>query len=181
MGTTGNAATTEQHDPADADAPAITWARFWELVDVLGGEAGTSTCADVEAGCERLTEVLAAGPVGEIIGFGERLAEALYRIDQEVFGVLPVAGLSDGGSPLPQSDDGFLYARAAAVAAGRRTYESVFGAPDRFAPFTARHCEELLYVHEEAYERATGEEWDRLTRYDYETCSNRDGWPGLDD
>ncbi|MFD0273998.1 hypothetical protein ACFVHB_08785 [Kitasatospora sp. NPDC127111] len=43
----------------------------------------------------------------------------------------------------------------------------------------ARHCEELLSVHEEAYESATGEEWDRLTRDDYESCSNRDGWPGL--
>ncbi|MFI6846576.1 DUF4240 domain-containing protein [Kitasatospora sp. NPDC050467] len=164
------------------DLPSMTWARFWELVELLGGEAGTATCAGIEAGCERLTEALAAGTVGQIIGFGERLAEALYRIDQESFGILPVAGPElSGGEPFPQSDDGFLYARAAVVAAGRRTYESVFGEPERFAPFTGRHCEELLYVHEEAYERATGEEWDRLTRYDYESCSNRDGWPGRGD
>ncbi|WP_255360315.1 MULTISPECIES: hypothetical protein [Kitasatospora] len=35
--------------------------------------------------------------------------------------------------------------------------------------------ERLLYVHEVA----TGEEWDHDTRYDYESCSNREGWPNL--
>ncbi|MBP0449161.1 DUF4240 domain-containing protein [Kitasatospora sp. RG8] len=190
MGTTGTtdpdtdsgAGATEGGPGAVGDLPVITWARFWELIGILGGPAGTSTCDDVETGCERLTEVLAAGPVGQIIGFGERLAEALYRLDQEEFGTLPVTGMErPGGEPFAQSDDGFLYARAAVVAAGRAVYESVFGEPDRFAPFTARHCEELLYVHEDAYEQATGEEWDRLTRYDYESCSNRDGWPGPGD
>ncbi|WP_406193817.1 DUF4240 domain-containing protein [Kitasatospora sp. NBC_01560] len=188
MSTTGTAdpgsgaGTAGPKPAAGTDLPVITWERFWELVGLLGGRAGTSTCHDIEAGCARLVEVLAAGPVGEIVGFGERLAEALYRIDQEVFGTLPVAGMErPGGEPFPQSDDGFLYARAAVVAAGRATYEGVFGRPERFAPFTALHCEELLYVHEEAYEQATGEEWSILTRYDYESCSNREGWPGLDD
>lgn len=158
----------------------MSWARFWQLIEVLGGEARGETCQGLEEACARLTEVLAREPVGQIIGFGERLAEALYRLDQEVFGTLPVFGMElPDGSPFPQSDDSFLYSRAAVVAAGRRAYESVFGHPERFAPFTARQCELLLYMHEETFEQVTGAQWDRLTRYSYESCSNEDGWPEL--
>ncbi|WP_377268668.1 DUF4240 domain-containing protein [Peterkaempfera sp. SMS 1(5)a] len=160
----------------------MTWERFWSLIEVLGGEAGMETCERFEEACARLTDVLAHEPAGQIIGFGERLAEALYRLDQEVFGTLPVLGMArSDGSPFPQSDDGFLYSRGAVVAAGRQTYESVFGHPERFARFTAHQCESLLYVHEEAFEQVTGTEWDRLTRYSYESCSNTDDWPELRD
>ncbi|GJF33129.1 hypothetical protein KNE206_58290 [Kitasatospora sp. NE20-6] len=165
---------------ADLDPPVMTWERFWQLIEVLGGEDAVRTCERFEKACARLTEVLAGGSAGSIIGFGERLAEALHRLDRQDFGTLPVLGTEEcGGSPLPQSDDGFLYARAAVVAAGRRTYEGVFGHPERFAPFTAHGCELLLHVHEEAFEQVTGTAWDRLTRYDYESCSNEDGWPAL--
>ncbi|MGV9267244.1 DUF4240 domain-containing protein [Kitasatospora sp. NPDC003701] len=165
---------------ADADAAVMAWGRFWQLVELLGGESGTATCQGLEEGCARLTEALVREPVGQVIGFGERLAEALYRIDREEFGSLPAHSAELPGEPaLPQSDDGFLYARAAVVAAGREVYEGVFGAPERFAPFASRHCEELLHVHEEAYEQLTGAEWEHLTRYDYESCANREGWPGL--
>ncbi|MDX3098971.1 hypothetical protein PV417_31455 [Streptomyces sp. ME19-03-3] len=58
-------------------------------------------------------------------------------------------------------------------------FESVFHDPERFAPFTAQQCELLLYVHEEAFKQATGTQWDRQTRYDYESRSNKDGWPEL--
>ncbi|WP_055586738.1 DUF4240 domain-containing protein [Streptacidiphilus griseoplanus] len=160
----------------------MTWAQFWHLIDVLGGEAGVETCERFEEACARLTDILAHKSAGQIIGFGERLAEALHRLDQEVFGTLPILGmkLSDG-SPFPQSYDSFLYSRAAVVAAGRQTYESVFGHPECFARFTARQGETLLYVHEEAFERATGTKWDRLTRYTYESCLNKDVWADLRD
>ncbi|MYW03286.1 DUF4240 domain-containing protein [Streptomyces sp. SID3343] len=158
----------------------MTWERFWQLVEVFGGEADTETCKRFEEACARLTEILSREPVGQIIGFGERLAEALHRLDRADFGTLPVLGMErPDGSPFPQSDDSFLYSRAAVVAAGRQAYESVFGHPERFVPFTALQCEELLYVHEEAFEQVAGTEWDRLTLYDYESCSNKDGWPKL--
>ncbi|MFF4006938.1 DUF4240 domain-containing protein [Streptomyces sp. NPDC001717] len=176
----GNKSVPPPNSGVDQSLPVMTWERFWQLVEVLGGEAGIETCQGFEDACGRLAETLSREPVGQIIGFGERLAEALYRLDQADFGTLPVLGMeSADGSPFPQSDDGFLYSRAAVVAAGRRTYESVFGHPERFAPFTALQCEELLYVHEEVFEQVTGTEWDRLTRYDFETCSNADGWPDL--
>jgi hypothetical protein len=86
----------------------------------------------------------------------------------------------DGG-PFPQSGDVFLYARCAVVAAGPAVYESVFFDESKFAPFTttAYDGEWLLSVPDDAYQLATGKEWDRLTRYDVESYSNPDGWPHL--
>jgi hypothetical protein len=67
------------------------------------------------------------------------------------------------------------------VAAGRAVWEAVFFNVDQFAPYTAstHEGESLLYVPDRAYELATGEEWDRSTRYCFETFSNLDGWPHL--
>ncbi|KQW17036.1 hypothetical protein ASD08_23395 [Streptomyces sp. Root369] len=153
----------------------MTWAGFWALIGTLGGRAD-------EDGCNRLAVELSARPVLDIRGFAERLSEALYRLDQEKFGTLPVADLTlPDGEPFPQSGDGFLYSRCAVVAAGQSVWESVFFDVDRFAPYTASTCdgEPLLYVSDQAYRLATGEEWDRSTRYCFETFSNRDGWPHL--
>ncbi len=91
--------------------------------------------------------------------------------------------MSRPGGPFPQSGDHFLYSRCAVVAAGREVYESVFEDSARFSPFTATTMEgeSLLYVAQQAYERATGEEWDRATRYSFESYSNRDGWSEPED
>ncbi|MFE7546666.1 DUF4240 domain-containing protein [Streptomyces gardneri] len=137
-----------------------------------------------EESCQRLAEELSSRPVTDISGFAERLAEALYRLDQEKFGTLPVVDLTARfGSPFPQSSDVFLYARCAVVAAGQAVWESVFFDADKFSPYTSSECdgEWLLYVPDKAYELATGEEWDRSTRYCFESYSNRDGWPDLRD
>ncbi|MFJ8720200.1 DUF4240 domain-containing protein [Streptomyces sp. NPDC093269] len=156
-------------------APVMTWSDFWALIDTLHGEAS-------DPGCHRLAQELATRPVPEIIGFAERLSEALYRLDQEKFGLLPVADMTDrDGSPFPQSGDHFLYARCAVVAAGRAVYEAVFFDASKFAPFTdtTYDGEWLLYVPDQAYEMATGQEWHRSTRYCFESFSNRDGWSHL--
>ncbi|PZT75381.1 MULTISPECIES: DUF4240 domain-containing protein [unclassified Streptomyces] len=153
----------------------MTWADFWALIATLNGEA-------TEANCRRLAKRLSRRPLPEITAFAERHAEALYRLDQEKFGTLPVADMTlDDGAPFPQSGDSFLYARCAVVAAGRHTWESVFSDPAKFAPYTATTYdgERLLYVPDEAYELATAEEWPRTTRYCYESFSNKDGWPAL--
>ncbi|MFJ5075639.1 DUF4240 domain-containing protein [Streptomyces sp. NPDC088553] len=155
----------------------MTWADFWALIATLNGEA-------TEESCQRLAEELSRHPVSDIIGFAERHAEALYRLDQEKFGTLPVVDLTARfGSPFPQSSDVFLYARCAVVAAGQAVWESVFFDADKFTPYTSseRDGEWLLYVPDTAYELATGAEWDRSTRYCVESYSNRDGWPDLRD
>ncbi len=164
----------------EAATAELPWERFWQLIDLIGGEPAVAVCATFDDGCERLTDALAAGPVEEIVGFGERFAEALYRLDREEYGTRPAVDPDDpDAEPVPLSDDGFLYARAAVVAAGRAAYERVLADPALFTAHSFRSGESLLYVHEEAYEAATGEEWDHDTRYDYESCSNRAGWPNL--
>ncbi|MFE2421186.1 DUF4240 domain-containing protein [Streptomyces hokutonensis] len=153
----------------------MTWAAFWALIATLNGEA-------TQVSCRRLAEELSRCSVPDIIGFAERHAEALYRLDQEKFGTLSVVDLTGrNGVPLPQSADGFLYARCAVVAAGQAVWEGVFFDVDKFAPYTSTvfDGEWLLYVPDRAYELATGREWDRSTRYCFESYSNRDGWPSL--
>ncbi|MGW4287660.1 DUF4240 domain-containing protein [Streptomyces sp. NPDC004673] len=155
----------------------MTWADFWALIATLNGEA-------THANCQRLAEELSRRSVTDIIGFAECHAEALYRLDQEKFGSLPVIDLTArDGSPFPQSADVFLYARCAVVAAGQAVWESVFSDVGKFAPYTATEYdgECLLYVPDKAYELATGEEWDHSTRYCFESFSNQDGWPHLRD
>ncbi|MGW6485710.1 DUF4240 domain-containing protein [Streptomyces sp. NPDC055056] len=83
--------------------------------------------------------------------------------------------------PFPQSADTFLYSRCAVVAAGQSAWESVFFDVDKFAPYTAstHDGESLLFVSDQANELAIDREWDRSTRYCFETFSNRNGWPHL--
>ncbi|MFE7712128.1 DUF4240 domain-containing protein [Streptomyces sp. NPDC057486] len=155
----------------------MTWTDFWALIAILDGKA-------TEKSCQRLAEELSRRSVPDIFGFAERHAEALYRLDQEKFGTLPVVNLTlRNSSPFPQSADVFLYTRCAVVAAGQAVWESVFFDTDKFAPYTSTEYdgEWLLYVPDKAYELATGEEWDRSTRYCFESYSNRDGWPQLRD
>ncbi|OKJ56885.1 hypothetical protein AMK27_24600 [Streptomyces sp. CB02009] len=155
----------------------MTWVDFWALIATLDGVA-------TEESCRRLAEQLSRRSVPDIIGFAERQAEALYRLDQEKFGTLPVVDLAARyDSPFPQSADVFLYTRCAVVAAGQAVWESVFFDVDKFAPYTSSECdgEWLLYVPDKAYKLTTCKEWDHSTRYCFESYSNRDGWPDLRD
>ncbi|WP_329030679.1 DUF4240 domain-containing protein [Streptomyces sp. NBC_01423] len=153
----------------------MTWTDFWALTATLNGKA-------TEANCHRLAKRLSRRPLPDITAFAEHHAEALYRLDQEQFGSLPVVGMTtETGAPFPQSGDSFLYARCAVVAAGREAWESALSDPAEFAPYTSLDYdgERLLYIPDEAYELATGKEWHRTTRYCYESFSNKDGWPHL--
>ncbi|MFC9627534.1 hypothetical protein ACFTXM_48940 [Streptomyces sp. NPDC056930] len=73
-----------------------------------------------------------------------------------------------------------FYTRAAIVSAGRTVFDSVLQDTAAFAPYTTDliWAESLFYTPDRAYKRITGEEWDRDTRYSYESCSNTEGWAG---
>ncbi|MGW0886286.1 ISL3 family transposase [Streptomyces sp. NPDC002671] len=70
------------------------------------------------------------------------------------------------------------YTRCGVVAAGRTAFESVMRDPADFVPYATGHiwAESLLYTPDHAYERITGEKWDRNTRYSHESYSNTAGW-----
>ncbi|MFE5333285.1 DUF4240 domain-containing protein [Embleya sp. NPDC056575] len=135
---------------------------FWQLIEDCR-PAGPDP--DAEILTATLTERLAQSPLPLVIGFAEQLSWALYRLDRKEYGD-------------DLSGDAFLYTRAAVVAAGRTAFDSVLQDPAAFIPYATDliWAEPLLYASDQAYERITGEEWDRETRYSYESCSNTEGW-----
>jgi hypothetical protein len=137
---------------------------FWQLIEEC---RPTGPDPDAEELATTLTEHLAQSPLSVVTGFAEQLSWTLYRLDRKEHG----HGLSG---------DAFLYTRAAVVAAGRTVFDSVIQDPAAFTPYATNHiwAENLLYTPDRAYERITGEEWDRDTRYSYESYSNTEGWAG---
>lgn len=135
---------------------------FWQLIEDC---RPTEPDPDAELLAATLTERLAQSPLSLVIGFAEQLSWALNRLDRKEY------GHELGG-------DAFLYTRAAVVAAGRTEFHSVLQDPSAFTPYAIDliWAEPLLYTPDRAYKRITGEEWDRDTRYSYESCSNTEGW-----
>ncbi|MPY30764.1 DUF4240 domain-containing protein [Streptomyces adustus] len=137
---------------------------FWQLIEDC---RPTAPDPDAELLAAAVAECLAQSPLSTVTGFAEQLSWALYRLDRKEYGH-------------NLSGDGFLYTRAAIVAAGRTVFDSVLQDPAAFAPYATDliWAESLLYTPDRAYKRITGEEWDRDTRYSYESYSNAEGWAG---
>nr|WP_236072057.1 DUF4240 domain-containing protein [Streptomyces polyasparticus] len=135
---------------------------FWQLIEDCRPRKPDP---DAEILAATLTERLGQCPLAQVIGFAEQLSWALYRLDRKEHA-------HDLGG------DAFLYTRAAIVAAGRTEFDSVLQDPSAFTPYAANliWAEPLLYVPDLAYRRITGEDWDRDTRYSYESGSNIEGW-----
>lgn len=135
---------------------------FWQLINEC---RPTGADPDSEQLAAALEARLMNGPLPAVVGFAEQLSWALYRLDRKEYGTRV-------------SGDAFLYTRAAVVAAGRDEYEAVLNDPALFLPYADGFiwAELLLYVPGTAYQSLTGREWDRDTRYNYESYSNTEGW-----
>ncbi|WP_374772045.1 DUF4240 domain-containing protein [Streptomyces sp. NBC_01310] len=135
---------------------------FWQLIEDC---KPTEPDPDAELLAATVTERLAQSPLPLVIGFAEQLSWALYRLDRKEYG-------HDLGG------DALLCTRAAVVAAGRSVFGSVLQDPTVFTPYATDliWAESLLYTPDRAYRSITGKEWDRDTRYSYESCSNTEGW-----
>ncbi|MDG4837271.1 DUF4240 domain-containing protein [Micromonospora sp. WMMD967] len=142
---------------------------FWRFVALLGGRPEIQD----DRPYERLTAVLSEEPVERIVGFAETLAWKLYQLDRRAL----AQAVPPGADHL--SDDGFLYARCAVVVAGPTAFDAVLADPAAFARFTtveAAHADSILDVPSNAYQKATGREWEHVEEYDYETGSNEQWW-----
>ncbi|KKZ75128.1 hypothetical protein VO63_04280 [Streptomyces showdoensis] len=120
---------------------------------------------DADLLADTLTERLARSPLSLVIGFAEQLSWALYQLDRTEYGH-------------DLSADAFLYTRAAVVAAGRTEFDEVLRDAAAFTPYATDlvWAESLLSAPDRAYRSITGEEWDRRTRYSYESYANTEGW-----
>lgn len=107
-------------------------------------------------------------PADELLGFQRILERKLYDLDRA-----DIAEYAEG------SDDGFLYARGFIVAVGRVYYEAVTIRPSLAMSGWQFESEDMCYVAQFVYEKKFGE----LPPSDisFETGSNREGWPDLDD
>ncbi len=140
--------------------------RFWDIIHLLDWDA-----EDDDAVIAPAVEELARRDLRDLLDFEEVLAQKLYALDGEVFAL---------NSRLPEgylSSDGFLYSRCAVVAGGKLDYENVLAHPETMPQ--DHWFENLLYIGPRAFEEKTGEEFQYVTKYSYESGSNRDGWPSL--
>lgn len=83
---------------------------------------------------------------------------------------------------IPLTEDGFLYARCAVVAAGQYRYEQVLADPTTFAGTWDTDGEALLNAAPTAWARVTGTPWEHEEPVSYESGSNASGgWPDPED
>jgi Protein of unknown function (DUF4240) len=148
----------------------VTEQQFWQLIAELDG-----SCDD--DAFDRLADRLVERGVEDILGFADRLADVLHRIDLRRLADQPFRDAeAPTGPPVNGSDDAFLYARCAVVIAGRGTVEAVLDDATAFARPWDLSAEALLTVAPSAYERATGHDWQHESPTSYETGANFPGW-----
>jgi len=112
-----------------------------------------------------LVDQLSGLTIEDIYAYQDILAEKLSILDAPKF-------WNVGGG----SSDSFLYSRCYVVASGKEFYLRVLENPDLFPDKPWVEFEQLLYAHDEAYEKKTGEELTRVPATNYETMFNVANW-----
>jgi hypothetical protein len=148
-------------------------ARFWAVI----GFSAVRDAGKVDSALKAISSRLSALTSTDLIGFVERLHEALFCIDSKVLAQVPVVLAS--GLELPQSSDHFLYARCACVLAGGEVYENILRSGVGFARFvmpSVQGAEGLLYIASKEYEERTGVSINTRNFFPIESMSNPAGW-----
>jgi hypothetical protein len=137
---------------------------FWQVIDRLDWEA-KEDAAIVAPAVDYLSQQATDG----IIGFADILSEKLYLLDQRRMAEQSIDDEEEFSTDL------FLYARCAVVANGKTAYETVLADPTAFPKDTFFSA--LLNLPDLAWKHSTGETFDYLPQYIYETGFNPQGWP----
>ncbi|HEY9757421.1 MAG TPA: DUF4240 domain-containing protein [Oculatellaceae cyanobacterium] len=145
----------------------MTEADFWTLIDSTIDKSRLPV--DKSAALKPLIRKLTDFNKESLEQFQELLVHVLYRLDGQKY-------LSAASAKHEQTSDGFLYARAYVVAAGRRYYEAVVADPSLMPKSYEEECENLLYVVEEAWHETHTDDWNYRTALSYETGSNLEAW-----
>lgn len=135
---------------------------FWALIATLGGVATADRVTQLE-------QFLADLPPDGIIGFADRLAEALAGLDTFEHYQQPI--VADLG------DDGFVSFRCAVVALGRNRYGAIVAEPSLLNAVDVEPGRPLLSAALHAWEASTDLPWLHETPISYETGSNKAHWP----
>ena len=146
---------------------------FWGLIDKLNW----NKLGDDDAVIRPVVNALAKLAVEDIYAFDEVLAQKLHDLDTEAHALNMIAPLEEGGEDYLSPDE-FLYARCAVVANGEALFEQILNNPSEFPADI--EFEAILYVAELAYQKSTNQEaYEYVPTVNYETFSNREGWPNL--
>ena len=137
---------------------------FWQVIDRLDWEATEDSAILAPA-----IELLSQQAPDRIKAFADILSEKLYHLDQRRMAEQSIEEEEEFSTDL------FLYARCAVVANGKVAYETVMADPAKFPKDTFFSA--LLNLPDLAWKRSTGETFDYLPQYIYETGFNPQGWP----
>ena len=145
---------------------------FWKIIGLLDWEQ-KSRAGILEPSVSYLTEL----SVDAIKGFEDILSEKLYRLDGQVYAE-NIGESVYQGEGIAFSVDTFLYARCYVVACGQNVYQQVLNSPENMPK--DQTFEPLLGLASAAYQRKTGEKFDYIPAYIYETFANAAAWGGKD-
>ncbi|MCB1159044.1 MAG: DUF4240 domain-containing protein [Leptospiraceae bacterium] len=153
----------------DNPFPQMNEEVFWDLIAHLNWKENLSN----EEIVAPLVAMLHLMSESDIYLFQEILSEKLYLLDTKSH----AENIGEDSYKENEffSSDLFLYARACVVANGKECFEEVLKSPDKMPKDV--DFEPLLYVAREAYFLKTNQtDFSTLTKYCYETFSNKEGW-----
>ena len=179
MGRAATEINVVRRDPVNIDVSwkiRMTELEFWQILSLFDWNKTGDDDAVLEPACS----ALAKKAPDEIIHFEEILAEKLYAIDTRRHCKACYAGEldPDNGDDYISADD-FLYQRCVVVANGREFYYDVRDNPGAFPQ--GMEFEALLSLGSNAFERATGNEFEHCTAVSYESFQNHDGWEATEE
>ena len=140
---------------------------FWDIINLLDW-----TKIEDDAILAPAIEQLASFPVHYIYLFQDVLSEKLFQLDAKKYALHIGEDAWKEGQYF--SVDHFLYARCCVVANGKDVFEKVIEKPETMPKDIT--FEALLNIASKAYELKTGEEFNYMPQYNYETYSNQKGW-----
>ncbi|MBU1248562.1 MAG: DUF4240 domain-containing protein [Proteobacteria bacterium] len=146
---------------------------FWCIIGLFNWKK----TGDDEAVIEPAVKALGEMAVDDIKRFEDIISEKLYALDTESHAREIGEQAYRPGKHF--SADWFLYVRCCVVANGAEFYQSVLTNPSEMPE--DMEFEALLSVAPTAFERKTGEEFDHVPHVSYESFSNREGWPALEE
>jgi|JI10StandDraft_1071094.scaffolds.fasta_scaffold686181_1 predicted DNA-binding WGR domain protein len=159
--------TTQEYERMDENV-------FWEIISSFNWKKTGDDDAVLRPAVKRLVSMT----IDDIYKFADILAEKLYMLD----GISYASNIGEEGYKGEDqhfSVDYFLYVRCCVVANGKDYFDMVVSNPGQMPK--EMDFEPLLYLPMEAYNKKTKtEDYDYVTKYNYETFSNIGGWKKID-
>ncbi len=152
---------------ADDSISEFSEDNFWEVINLLDW-----TKEDNEEIVAPAITFLENSPTKFIYQFQDFLSQKLYDLDGKKYALH--IGEDSYSADSYFSVDNFLYARCCVVANGKKYYKKVKKSPKKMPKDLT--FEPILYLASKAYQQKTGQTFDYIPLFDFETYANQDAW-----